>query len=370
MKLDKKSIEEHWKSTKSNYSSLPKIDYSEERLTTFATAVNRRSLQDDTYLQFTDFYFLNAEYNFISLEGLVNLIDTILVKIYTGKKNLLDLGGVFMRSIYSFQKSDDQSLEKDIDSNGIPPVLLYDFPKLEKVLVNQVHKFQYAILVWVIHKRHQHLASMSEDNKFKKHLSEFQKEFKVDVTRFLESKGIDPAVYDNAIEDLGKAYQDCLLQTQNADTLKLAFDFHEVVAAIYFKLRIIRLNHKEITEWLPNYLHTLVSNKWNTITAATEIKLEEQQQQKANDIIADVIKQIDRNKIKSESSNLSTLQKYLKATKSVSSHLGYFNSEKGFNTKKLLDITYPKLVKLSPHYTSKIKDEIDKFIKDPQSYLS
>ena len=370
MKLDKKSIEEYWKSTKSNYSSLPKIDYSEERLTTFAAAVNRRSLQDDTYLQFADLYFLNAEYNFISLEGLVNLIDTILVKIYTGKENLLDLGGVFMRSIYSFKKSDDQSLEKDIDSNGIPPVLLYNFPKLEKVLVPQEVKCQYAMLLWVIHKRQQHLASMSEGNKFKKHLNEFQKEFKRDVTRFLESKSIDTAVYDYAIEDLDRAYQNCLLQTQNADTLKLAFDFHEIVAAIYFQLRIFGLNHAEISQWLPNYLHTLVSNKWNTITAATEIKLEEQQHKKANDLIADIIKQIERNKIKKESSTLSTLQKYLKATKSVGSHLGYYNSEKGFNTEKLLDITYPKLIKLSPHHTSKIKDEIDKFVIDPQSYLS
>ena len=370
MKDLKKSIEEHWKSTKSNNSSLPKIDYSEERLATFATAVNRRSLQDDTYLQFTDLYFLNAEYSFIALEGLVNLIDTVLVKIYTGKNNLLDLGGVFMRSIYSFQKSDDQSLEKDIDSNGIPPVLLYDFPKLEKVLVNQEHKCQYAILVWVIHKRQQHLASMSKGNKFQRHLAEFQKEFKGDATRFLQSKGIDPAVYDNAIEDLGKAYQDCLLQTQNADTLKLVFGFHEIVAAIYFQLRIVGLNHSEISNWLPSYFHTLVSNKWNTITAATEIKLEEEQLQKANNLITDVIKQIDRNKIKGEPSNLSTLQKYLKATKSVSSHLGYYNREKGFNAEKLVEITYPKLVKLSPHYSSMIKDEIYKLVKDPQSYLS
>jgi|GEM_PF-3113966 len=370
MKDLKKSIEEYWKSTTNNISSLPRIDYSEERLTTFATAVNRRSLQHETYLQFADLYFLNEKYSFISLEGLVNLIDTVIVKIYTGKKNLLDLGEIFIRSIYSFQKSDDQSLEKDIDSNGIPPVLLYDFQKLEKVIVNQEHKCQFAILVWVIHKRQQHLASMSEDNKFKKHLSEFQKEFKRDASRFLQSKGIDPAVYEEAIGDLDKAYQECLRQTQNANTMKLAFDFHELVAAIYFQLRILGLTHIVISQWLPNYFHTLVSNKWKTLTAATEIELEDGQQQKVSDCITAVLNQIDKNKIKSEPSNLDTIQKYLKASKSVGSHLGYYNREKDFNTEKLLQITYPKLGKLSPRHASEIKEEIDKFISDPKSYLS
>lgn len=365
----KKEIEDHWRSSTRDYNRYPSIDYSEERLATFAKGIGRHSLQSDTYLQFTDLYFLNEEYSFISLEGLVNLIDNVLVKIYTGKKNLLDLGGVFTRSIYSFNKSDDLSLEKDIHSNGTPPILLYNFPKTEKMIGNLEHKCQYAVLIWVIHKRQQHLVSMSEGNKFKRHLSEFQKEFKRDASRFLQSRGIDPAVYEEAIVDIDKAYQECLRQTQNADTMKLAFDYHEIVAAVYFKLRILDFSHSEISKWLPNYFYTLVNNQWNEIVAATEIELEDKSQHYVNDTIVNVINLIDKKKVKNISITIDSQRKYFKTTKSVGTHLGYFNHEKGFNNEKLTEVTYPKLAQLLPKHASAIEDQINKFVTTPKAYL-